>query len=72
MEIEDLTPTLLDMGFTQEQITVAQKHSTDKSLDGLVTWITNHPNLEEFAYNSFSQFIVIFTKRKRAKSSRRR
>ncbi len=48
MEIEDFTPTLLDMGFTQEQITVAQKHATDKSLDGLVTWISDHPNLEEF------------------------
>jgi len=53
MEIEnDLTPTLLDMGFTNEQIAVAQKHATDKSLDGLVTWISEHPNLEEFAYIS--------------------
>ncbi len=49
MEVEDHTPTLLDMGFTQEQITVALKHSQNKSLDGLVTWITDHPNLEEFA-----------------------
>jgi hypothetical protein len=49
MEVEDHTPTLLDMGFTQEQITVALKHSQNKSLDGLVTWITDHPDLEEFA-----------------------
>jgi len=49
MEVEDHTPTLLDMGFTQEQVTVALKHSQNKSLDGLVTWITDHPNLEEFA-----------------------
>lgn len=48
MEVEDFTPTLLDMGFTQEQITLALAHSSDKSLDGLVTWISDHPNLEQF------------------------
>ena len=48
MQSENLTSSLLDMGFTQEQATVAVKHSTDKTLEGLVVWITSHPNLEEF------------------------
>lgn len=36
------------MGYTSDQATMALKHSTDKSLDGLITWIDQNPDLEKF------------------------
>jgi hypothetical protein len=48
METEDLSKTLLDMGYTSDQATLALKHSANKSLDGLITWIDENPNLEKF------------------------
>jgi hypothetical protein len=48
MESQDLTAQLKDFGFSEDQIRLSLKHSTDKTIDGLVTWITDHENLEPF------------------------
>ncbi len=48
MQTNDNTSTLKDMGFTDDQITLAQKHSEDKSLEGLINWIDANPNLEKY------------------------
>jgi hypothetical protein len=48
MQNEDVSQGLKDMGFQEDQIAIALKHSGDKTLEGLINWIDAHPNLEEF------------------------
>jgi len=48
MENSSLATQLKEMGFTDDQIAVATKHSSDKSLEGVIGWLETHPNIEEF------------------------
>lgn len=48
METEDFTSQLKELGFNDDQIAVAKQHSPDKTYEGLINWITEHPNPEEF------------------------
>jgi hypothetical protein len=48
MQNSEVSANLKDMGFTDDQITIALKHSQDKSLEGLINWIDANPNLEKF------------------------
>jgi hypothetical protein len=48
MQTNDASATLKEMGFTDDQITLALKHSQDKSLEGLINWIDANPNLEKY------------------------
>jgi hypothetical protein len=48
MQSENDTQTLKEMGFNDDQIVCATKHSENKSLEGYVAWIEANPNLESF------------------------
>jgi len=47
MESQDVKAQLKDFGFNDDQIIVALKHSANKSVEGLVQWISDHPEIEE-------------------------
>jgi hypothetical protein len=48
MEGQDLAVQLKDFGFNEDQIRLALKNATDKTIEGLVGWIDDHKNLEPY------------------------
>ena len=47
MEGQDVKSQLVEFGFNDAQINAALSHSSNKSLEGLVQWISDHPEAGE-------------------------